>query len=314
MLRRCLCDHASGALKALPCVGMKFDLGYWLLIHRLRIKRGSSVSDNEDIGDKLKFKIIEATGGTPVHIAENQGQIYQSQIHFRWVEVGPTVEAGSKIPPIQIRSEHAIGFAALHLIVHDFEFALECFRRAYALGRPDAANIESKAFINAGVMSYARAFAQTVRGIRLSSEMFASVWNDEDNELHDFIYDLRDKHIAHSVNEFERCEPAGMIVFTPDGHVQEGISGVGVVLQTVIGLPLQRLEMAVHHVEHCINYIEARIEELRPLVHADMKADMPDEMELVPMVKFNDDPQAVRKPRGTYPKLTKILDWLKRPR
>jgi len=235
-------------------------------------------------------------------------------MHIRWVETGPTIEAGSKIPPLRIRSEHAVGFAALHLVVHDFEFALECFRRAYALGRPDVANIESKAFINAGVMSYARAFAQTARGVRLRPEMFASVWNEEDNELHDFLYNLRDKHIAHSVNEFERCEPAGIIVIAPDGSVQEGISGVGVVLQTAIGLPLQKLERAVHHVEHCISYIKARIEELSPLVHADMKADLADGMEMVPMVKFSDDPDAVRKARGTYPKLSKILDWLTRSR
>jgi len=277
--------------------------------------RVSFTSGNgDDLEDKFKLQLIGATGNPPVQVAENRGQLYQSQMTGRWVETGPTIEAGSKIPPIRIRSDHAIGFAALHLVVHDFEFALECFKRAYALGRPDAANIESKAFINAGVMSYARAFAQTARSIRLSPDMFASIWNDEDTELHDFLYDLRDKHIAHSVNEFERCEPAGMVVYTPEGLIQEGVSGVGVVLQTVIGLPLQRLEQAVHHVEHCINFIKIRIEELRPLVHADMKAEMPDGMELVPMVKFNDDPEAVRKPRGTFPKLTKILDWLKRPR
>jgi hypothetical protein len=272
--------------------------------------------DNEDDApeDKYKLQFLGATGGARPQVAENRGQLYQSQMHLRWVETGPTIEAGSKIPPIRIRSEHAVGFAALHLVVHDFEFALECFKRAYALGRPDAANMESKAFINAGVMSYARAFAQTARSVRLSPDMFVSVWNDEDTELHDFLYDLRDKHIAHSVNEFERCEAAGMIVYTPEGLIQEGVSGVGVVLQTVIGLPLQRLEMAVHHVEHCINFIKIRIDELRPLVHADMKAEMPDGMELVPMVSFNDDPDAVRRPRGTYPKLTKILEWLRRPR
>jgi hypothetical protein len=55
------------------------------------------MSDNEDIGDKFKLQFIGATGAPRAPIAENRGQLFQSQMRFRWVETGPTIEAGSKI-------------------------------------------------------------------------------------------------------------------------------------------------------------------------------------------------------------------------
>lgn len=267
---------------------------------------------NDSENQNLSLKIIAVGQEVPSpQVSENRGQLWNSQIIARWVDTGPTIEAGSHIPPIELHTENAHGFAALHLIVHDFEFALGCFKRAYSLGRPDPANIESRAFINSGVVAYARPFVSGVRGVRLHPDMFEEVWNDQDRELHDFLKDLRDKHVAHPVNDFERCDPVGMIVFTPDGTLQEGISGVGVILQTQIGLPLQRLEAAMHHVEYCINYIKQRIDDLRPKVHADMKVDLPNGWKMAPMVKF---PESVRKPRSTLPTLSNIRAWLKQPR
>jgi hypothetical protein len=276
------------------------------------------VAEDDEIADKYKAALVGHTGSPApgeglINVSENRGQIYSSEMIYRYVDTGPTIEAGSAIMPIHIRTENALGFAALHLAIHDFDFALECLQRAHALGRPDAKSIESKAFINAGVISYARAFASGVRGIRLDSDMFAKVWNEEDCELHEFLYALRDKHIAHSVNEFERCDPAGIIVFTPEGVLQEGISGAGVILQTRIGMPLQILEKAVHHIEQCITYLKNRINELRPQVHADMKADLPNGWSMVPMVTFGNDQNAVQKKRSTFRPFARIAAWLKQP-
>jgi hypothetical protein len=267
----------------------------------------------DETDPNLIMKIwADPAGGNPrMPVGEKEGQRFKVQMIYRFVETG-TIPAGYRITPIELNTENGHGFAALHLAIHDFEFALECFKRAHELGRPDETNVECKALINAGVTSYARPFSEGVRGVRLDPEMFTEVWGEDDVELHNFLFDVRNKHIAHSVNEFERCETVGMVVFSPERQMLEGVSGVGVILYSRIGINAQKLEKAIHHTEFCINHLNHKLDDLRPDVHAEMKADLRNGWKIAPLMKL-DDPgkEAVRVSRRRLPRLHNVLARLK---
>jgi hypothetical protein len=111
------------------------------------------------------------------------------------------IERGESIVPGKIDSNDGREFAALNLIQGDLRFSLDCFDEAEKLGIPDSQNTHSKALIFSAVVAYARPFKTGVRGIKLDKDFFASLAGDFSTSLHDFLIDVRDKHVAHSVNE-----------------------------------------------------------------------------------------------------------------
>ena len=114
------------------------------------------------------------------------------------------IAAGNVIAPISLPvSAEATEHASLHLALDDLTLARECFSEALKLGLPNNDNVISKGLIHAAVISYARPFANGVRGFRLTPKFFAALWIGAEQEFHDYLYALRDKHVAHSVNDFE---------------------------------------------------------------------------------------------------------------
>lgn len=272
---------------------------------------------SDDFDEKTTAKVLvtgvdPSTTPLPSQIGEHRGQHFEASWKFRFVETRE-IPAGHRIIPIEAHTENAHGFAALHLAVHDMEFALACLEQAAALGRPDASKVESKAFIFAGVVAYNRSFVENVRGVRLGHDVFAHVWNDDDRELHDYLFGLRNKHIAHSINSFERCDPVGVIVLEPEVDILlEGVSGVGVTLLNFVGINKQKLDASIHHIQRCLSVLNKRIDELRPLVHAEMMAELRNGWKMAPAARIPDAKEVGLK-RTSIPKLEKFWQWLTRP-
>jgi hypothetical protein len=161
--------------------------------------------------------------------------------------------------------------SALHLAVDDLKLALDSFTEAAKLGLPRDENSLSKALIHAGVMSYARPFAQGVRGFRLTEEFFTGVWREADVDLHQYLYALRDKHVAHSVNDFERATTVGVVVTDLTFRLLgTNPSGIGVTKLRMVGLPFSKLKVCPDHIARMISRIDERISGLRQDIHAEM--------------------------------------------
>jgi len=157
------------------------------------------------------------------------------------------IEAGELIAPGKIDSELGKEYAALSMIRNDLKFSSECFMAARKLGMPNSAEVLSKALIFSAVVAYARPFVTGVRPIKLSKEFFASLTAGFDHQLHDYLIDVRNKHVAHSVNEFERCDATTVMV----GGDAKGwrLAGIGVVENHVIGLTGSMVDSAIRQTE-----------------------------------------------------------------
>jgi len=248
---------------------------------------GGDDSSSHEAKSKFQGKLVTALGPPPQQpvIMERGGRLIESHLIYKWTREGK-LEKGWHLCPIQCHTENAYGFATLHLLVNDLEFALKCFRRAQSAGQPSPDNLECKAFIFSGVIAYARAFATGVRGLN-PAELFAGVWNDDDKEIHQYLMDLRNKHIAHSVNEYEHCDAAGMVVLDANhNQIEDGVAGVGVVLQESLGISPKRLERAMHQAEFCQNYLQKKIDQLRGVLYREMEKDVAENgWKIAPLVR-----------------------------
>ena len=109
--------------------------------------------------------------------------------------------------PLTARLDCADGrrLGDLTLIERDLKQTVAlCDRLLTVLGQPKADQLVIEGLWTAALVAYARCFA-TGKRVPLDQVLFDSVaphWRKE----HDFFLDLRNKHIAHSVNEFEQVQ------------------------------------------------------------------------------------------------------------
>ena len=209
-------------------------------------------------------------------LVEFEGELFSTTWHSKWIETGKQIEVGTLIVPIALAaSVETVEHAALHLAVDDLGLALTSFVEAAKLGLPDSDNALSKALIHAAIMSYARSFAGGVRGFRLDVAFFSTTWEAADVELHDYLYNLRDKHVAHSVNDFERATTVGVIVSDRSFRLLDtNPSGIGVTKLSMVGLPMSKLKLCPQHIEQMIRRIEQRIAQLAEEIHVRMRAEL----------------------------------------
>ncbi|MCP2214231.1 hypothetical protein AB7M42_008784 [Bradyrhizobium diazoefficiens] len=138
-------------------------------------------------------------------------------------------------------------FAALNMARHDLQFAVDCLTEAVELEKIDSDSVRSRSLIFAGVVSYARPFKTGVREIRLEKESFYELGARFDVDLHDYLVDLRDKHIAHSVSEFEQCEATTVMVGSADEKTWR-LAGVAYSAMTIVGLTRATVARAIDHI------------------------------------------------------------------
>jgi hypothetical protein len=180
------------------------------------------------------------------------------------------MEAGEAMIPAKLTSEKARRFAALNLVFADLEFAFNCLKSAHALGMPDQDNLQATALIFAGVISYGRCFKGGVREEKLDAKDLATKVSSFDLEIHDYLIALRDKHVAHSVNDFEECQAVATFVGKPGAALRDG-GAVGVIMKRSVGITVALLERAVAHVERMKAYIDGEVDRVRLEVYAEFK-------------------------------------------
>ncbi len=216
-------------------------------------------------------------------------QLFHPSWTFEFMDIEP-IGRDRKIVPIELKAcPSAEEYGDLHLIADDFEHSLQCFAEASKFGIPDPANVLAKALIFSAVMAYARPFSSGVR-VKLTPEMFDGIWNDNNKALHTFLFELRNRHVAHSVNDFERCDAVGVIVTYPGLQREGNSSGVGVTSLSTIGLTASKIQEAQAHIPLMVEFVRARINELKIKLHAEMKAELAagTPWKMAPMIRFPD--------------------------
>lgn len=196
------------------------------------------------------------------------------------------IEAGEYIVPAKIDSEAGREFAAMQLALNDLSFALECLKEADKIGIPDPGNIHSKALIFSAVVAYARPFKTGVREIKFDGSFFSNAGQEFNLDLHNYLIAVRDKHVAHSVNEFERCDATAVMV----GTEQKGwrAAGVGFTSHSVIGLSRSIVERAIKQVSCMIIALAADVDRRRLALYNEFRAkfDQDRKWEMAPMFHF----------------------------
>jgi hypothetical protein len=200
---------------------------------------------------------------------EKQGESFSPELTFTWINAGP-IEAGELMVPAKLSSPDARAFAALHLVLRDLAFATDCLTQANELGIPDDRNLQSKALIFSGVVGYARCFKTGVRLVTLDPEDTVRKGTPFDMEIHKYILALRDKHIAHSVNDFEDCQAVAIVVGRPEAGWRDG-GGVGVVIKQTVGISRKLLQRAITHIENLKEFIATELEAKRLAVYAEFR-------------------------------------------
>lgn len=183
---------------------------------------------------------------------------------------GQTIQKGEFIVPGKVVSDLGRRISALYLVQKDLEFAVDCFEEALEHGIPDAHNLPSRAFVYSGVVAYARPFMSDVREIDLSPDFFAGMSPPFDLETHQYLRDVRSKHIAHSVNEFDYCRTVITMVGTNETGWRVG-GGIGVVDTRTIGLSGEMIEKAISHIQALLLFISSQIEALKSQAATDFK-------------------------------------------
>ncbi len=217
----------------------------------------------------------------------SQGELNTSELTFTWIDPAP-IGAGEQIVPAALSSADAHSFAALHLIAGDLQFALDCFKLANTFGTPDDRNLQSKALIFSGVVAYARCFKSGVRQSLSASNIGANT-GTFDFEIHNYLVTLRDKHVAHSVNDFEDCQPVAIVVGRPESGWRDG-SGVGVVIKQTVGISADLLRRAIVHIDNLHQWVTRDLETKRIAIYQTFRDDFKNtgRWEMAPLVKLSD--------------------------
>ena len=195
---------------------------------------------------------------------ENEGK---PQVIWRFLDL-TELKAGERIVPVKLDGELATKFSDLHMIANDLSFAIGCFRELDKIGMPDASNLHFKALIFSAVIAYARPFKTGVRQLKLDASYFETA-SSFDPELHNYLISMRDRHIAHSVNEFEQSASVGIMVGLPPAKWRP--AGVGVTIFNAIGITKRIVETSVIQIEAMLNLIRSRIDEIWPQLFTEFR-------------------------------------------
>lgn len=200
---------------------------------------------------------------------EQDGELFSPTWSFTWIETGATIAEGTLIAPVALPAgDDTVEHASLHLALDDLALARACLLEASKLGVPNNEDMIAKGLIHAAVIAYARPFANGVRGFHLTPSFFDGHWGEAEVHLHEYLYALRDKHVAHSVNDFERATTVGVVVTDKSFRlIDTNPSGVGVTKLSMVGLPMSKLRLCPDHIGSMISKIESRIVELRAIIH-----------------------------------------------
>jgi hypothetical protein len=136
-----------------------------------------------------------------------------------------------QVPIVRWTTEEAKKLADLISVFDDLDFVVGSCERLRSLdGDASADQIVVRALWNAALVAYARCWATGVR-TGISTDVFEELEGDPYG-LHEYLKNLRDKHIAHSVNPFE--DVAIGLALSPEDQADRTVIGVASLLQKLI--------------------------------------------------------------------------------
>ncbi len=160
---------------------------------------------------------------------------------------------------------------------------------ADSIGIPNDHDLQSKSLIFAGVVAYSRSFKTGVRAMTLKKDDLIREGAPFDEEIHDYLISLRDKHIAHSVNDMEDCKAIAVVIGSHGGQWRDG-SAIGVVMKQSIGISRVLIQRALVHISALQTFLESGMMEKRQRLHEEFLLEFKEgkKLELTPIVKFSD--------------------------
>jgi hypothetical protein len=170
---------------------------------------------------------------------------------------------------VDLRIPEAKRLADLHGIATDLQRAQEFARLFLSQFNTEPANWQLVEPLSIAIaVAYARAFSGGVRHHLTQGDLI--VLTDAQRASHQFLRDYRDKHIAHSVNEFE--ENTARANYCQERVATEGITSIGYSgsrLVSLSGREIQAvIEIAAALEIHVRSQIRAEEERLLPIVRA----------------------------------------------
>lgn len=145
-----------------------------------------------------------------------------------------------QLPIAELKSTKAKELADRAAIFQDLTFCVACCDRTIenlrAENQKDAVLI--RALWTAALVAYARCFTSGVR-YGLTSDLFDH-FDGEPRETHEYYIDLRNKHIAHSVNPFEQIV-IGAVLSAPD-ELTKSVEGIATLTGTNISESAESIE------------------------------------------------------------------------
>ncbi len=140
------------------------------------------------------------------------------------------------LPAVPLDGPHAARLADLASVLQDLRFVIGSCDRLEPLVADDADSdpVLVRALWSSAVVAYSRCFA-TGKRLGLSEADVEAVEGDA-LKVHNYFREMRDKHIAHSVNPFEEIKVGALLGNDDDGNF--GVVGVGyIAMSHVSGTP-----------------------------------------------------------------------------
>lgn len=158
--------------------------------------------------------------------------------------VGVTTEGPivGELPVVKVDLPEAQRLADLASILQDLTFTIEaCQRLLDVIDREPQDAVLIQSLWSAALISYVRCFAHGKR-FGLSEEILAHL-QGEPIPVHNFYKNLRDKHVAHSVNPFEEVA-VGVVLPQADSDTKEA-HGVAILAMKHIVTDRQGVEQLI---------------------------------------------------------------------
>ena len=164
-----------------------------------------------------------------------------------------------QLPIAELKSAKAKELADRAAIFNDLTFCVACCDRAIDNLRSDSQDtVLIRALWTAALDAYARCFTTGVR-FGLTSGLFDH-FEGEPRETHEYYLELRNKHIAHSVNPFEQIV-IGAVLSAPDAATKT-VEGIATLIGTNISESAESIEQLRTLATTALKYIASTGKEL----------------------------------------------------
>lgn len=156
---------------------------------------------------------------------------------------------------VNLEIEEARYLANLVGIEYDLRTTIEWCNQFYKLASDQSMFMAIEPMITAILVRFMRAFGGGKRFP--DTQHILLVLSKEEKEQYDFFKNIRDKHIAHSANEFEHNQVKAYYV---EGAADKGVDSIGLGCDRVIGLSSTEIDNIIEICETLMAKVKSEID------------------------------------------------------